>query len=240
MTQTVTRSGWGARPPKAQTALPWPQVDAIAIHYSAAMSDEVPDYASRVRGIQNFHMDTNGWSDIAYSHLVSRTGIKFVGRGWGTQTAATLHHNDHTQAICFLGADKDGRDDVTDSGRRAISELIYDAAKLSGKRIGIAHQQHGITGFLAIGGHKDFVSTDCPGAELYHFITLRGWEAYAPKPPVIPYPPKFFLWAAWKLGEGAFKPYGPSNQAVRPKGLPRITPLYWLALRRFKAARKGT
>ncbi|MFB7411448.1 hypothetical protein ACFCZ2_30140 [Streptomyces sp. NPDC056202] len=39
------------------------------------------DCAAQVRGIQAFHMDSNGWSDIAYSHLACVHGYLFQGRG---------------------------------------------------------------------------------------------------------------------------------------------------------------
>lgn len=231
MTKTVMRAGWKAKPPKQVDALPWPKVDSLVIHYSAAYSDEFPEYDARVRGIQNYHMMTNGWNDIAYNWLVSKTGIKFQGRGWGIMSAATLHHNDHTQAICFLGADKPGKDDVTDEGRRAISELIFDGEKRSGKKLGVS---------LKVGGHRDFVNTTCPGDELYHFVVTKGWIMYASDKKVA-YPPRFFQWAAWWLGEGKFKPYGPRNMKVRPKGLAiHLSPKYWIALRQFLAARKGS
>lgn len=237
-----SRSAWGARSPKSRTPLSSNQTDAIVIHYSAAFSDELPIYKNRVKGIQNYHMDSNGWSDIAYNWLVARNGDVFEGRGWGVMSAATLHHNDHTQAICFLGADRPNRDDVTDKGRRAISELIFDYEHFSGRRVDRVHAQHAPRTKLSVGGHRDFVSTECPGDELYHFVTLKGWQVYRKKPKV-GYPPGFFKFAAWYLGEGAFKKYGPRNRKVYPKGLPSLyevhkMAIYWLSLKRFVKARK--
>lgn len=235
MTTIVSRAEWGARRAKDVTPLPWNLVDAIAIHYSAAYSDEFPSYKQRVQGIQNYHMDTQGWSDIAYNFLVSRDGQIFTGRGWRVMSAATLGHNDHTVAFCFLGADKKGRDDITDKGRRAFSQLIFAAEKASGKTVNIVHAQHTSKGHFSVGGHRDFVNTDCPGDELYAFITMKGWQAYRAKPKV-GYPKDFFKWAAWKLGEGAYAKYGP-EQGPRPNVPYPITPAYWVALRRFLKAR---
>lgn len=36
----------------------------------------------------------------------------------------------------------------------------------------------------------------------------------------------YYAWAAWKLGVGAWKPYGPANPKVRPN-VPRRVPLAW-------------
>ena len=37
---------------------------------------------SLVKGFQNYHMDSNGWSDIGYSFLVGEDGNIYEGRGW--------------------------------------------------------------------------------------------------------------------------------------------------------------
>lgn len=228
---TFLRAQWKARDPKSITRLPWTKIDTVVIHYSGSGSDETPDYAARVRGIQNYHMDIvdppNHWNDIAYNWLVARNGDIFQGRGWGVQSAATLHHNGHTHAICFLGSDSADRDDVTDNGRHSIANLIFAAEAMAGKK-------------LKVSGHRDFVSTECPGDELYGFVTTKGWEAYRKTNQV--WPEHFFAFAAWYLGEGAYKEYGPRG-GPRPKGLPsdyEITKMlpYWLALRRFNKARE--
>jgi hypothetical protein len=190
------------------------------------MADEFPQYDARVRGIQNFHMDDNEWNDIAYNFLVSRTGDAFEGRGMAVMSAATLGNNDHTQAICFLGADEKGRDDVTDKGRAAIAYLIDRMLKEKPS--------------LKVKGHRDYVSTECPGDELYAFVTTGAWKLYLPKKPTIGYPKYFFNWAAWRLGEGPYKDYGPANPAVRPKYPKKpVAAVYWLALKRFLRARKN-
>lgn len=240
--ELVTRNGWDARPPTHNpTRLPWTRIDAIAIHYTAAFSDEIPEYKDRVKGIQNFHMLTNGWNDIAYSYLVARDGTAFVGRGDEVETASTLGHNDHVQAICFLGNDTVGRDDVTDKGRRTISELLFRYEKMSGKKISDVNVKHPlVNNTLAVSGHKVFTSTDCPGAELFNFVATRGWEAYRSTTEPSTYPVHFFDWAAWYLGEGIYKLAGPKNRKFRPKyPLMPVAPIYWLALRRFLKAREN-
>ena len=36
---------------------------------------------SRVRGTQNYHMDSLGWSDIGYNYLIGDDGRIYEGRG---------------------------------------------------------------------------------------------------------------------------------------------------------------
>lgn len=222
----ISREQWGARNPKSVTALPISKVNTIVIHYSAAAVDEVGPYGLRVRNIQNYHMDVNHWNDIAYNFLVSRTGEVYEGRGFGIQSAATLGHNDHTYAICFLGNDTKGKDDVTDKGRKAITDLIVDYEGRKGAK-------------LLVKGHRDFVATDCPGQELYHWIVTGGYKKSRPLPLPPGLPSWFWKWVAWRQGEGDFKRYGPQSVAHRPKNVPeRIPPVAWLGLRIFLTNRK--
>ena len=108
------------------------------------------------------------WCDIAYSFLVCRHGEVYEGRGWKNRTAAqgTNAGNDNYVAICFLGGDKEGRDDVTQKGREAITDLINMAQKQIFKKK------------MDIEPHSHFHSTGCPGNELRKFITAHPWDAH--------------------------------------------------------------
>jgi N-acetylmuramoyl-L-alanine amidase len=163
----VRRREWGAALPRGRDAL-WPDAArGVAVHYSGMDADEQAQHAncaSRVRGIQRYHMQEKGWLDIAYSHLVCRHGYVFVGRGYGIRTAAngTREANDHYFAICFLGNDSAGRADLTREARHALGELIRD-------------YQRRYPRALRVRPHSAFVRTDCPGLELRAYIDRRGW-----------------------------------------------------------------
>jgi len=137
------------------------------VHYSGMDSDKQANHANcagRVKGIQRYHMEENGWLDIAYSHLVCRHGYVFVGRGYGIRTAAngTTAANDHYFAACFLGDDTLGRADVTRQARDALGELIRD-------------YQRRYPRALHVRPHSAFTPTLCPGRELSAWIDRRGW-----------------------------------------------------------------
>ena len=59
----------------------------VYVHHSAGPQQQT------VRTIQNFHMDSRGWSDIAYNWLVNDQGDIFEGRGWGIVGGATKNEN---------------------------------------------------------------------------------------------------------------------------------------------------
>jgi hypothetical protein len=163
----VGRAAWGAVPPRGRVPLPAQQARGVAVHYSGTDADEQADHANcagRVRGIQRYHMESNGWLDIAYSQLVCVHGYVFVGRGFGIRTAAngTTAANEHYFAICFLGNDTAGRADLTRNARNALGELIreYQRRYPRGRRVR---------------PHSAFVATECPGRELRAYIDRRGW-----------------------------------------------------------------
>lgn len=115
--------------------------------------------AARIRAIQAFHMDEQGWLDIAYNHVFCRHGIVFAGRGFGARSAAngTARANDAYFAICFLGNDSAGRADVTPLARRALMLLVREYRR----RYPAARR---------VRPHSDFFATGCPGDELRALI----------------------------------------------------------------------
>jgi hypothetical protein len=157
----VTRAAWGARPPKDAPLVLLPSaVDTIVFHYTAALSDTRENHADcsvRVRGVQAFHQQGRGWNDIAYNFLVCKHGYIFEGRGIDAKSAATGSANGHTLAVCFLGADRDDRDDVTSAGRAALVEVTRWII-----------QRRPTARYFR--GHRDFMSTSCPGGEIHAYI----------------------------------------------------------------------
>lgn len=161
----ITRKAWGARRPRSTTPLPVKDAHGVALHYTASHAPTLHrDCAASVRAIQNFHMDTNGWNDIAYSHIVCIHGYAFQCRGIGKRTAAngTNESNSHYYAVCVLGTDTD-REDITPMLRRAINRLFmwYEGY---------------IPGGARFRPHSDFTSTSCPGDELRAFLKASGWK----------------------------------------------------------------
>lgn len=212
----VTRSQWLARPPKAVTPLVPSQVRGVAVHYTAMDADRVEDHhdcAARVRGIQRFHMDSRGWNDIAYNYLVCQHGYVFEGRGRGIRSAGqgTNDGNSGYYAVCFLGADLPGRDDVTPAGRDALGSLIRS----------LPHDD--------VQPHSYFHQTSCPGNELRGWIDVGGYLLAKPWP--VPLPQWVWAWMAWKLAG--------SPKGKRPKDAPWfIPPWAWVRLKALIDARK--
>ena len=162
----VTRAQWGARPPDGAystinstvTTGHWEGPNlwgtAIGSHDSCA---------PKVRAIQDYHMDQNGWTDIAYNAVACPHGYVFEGRGPGRRSAAngTNSANDQSAVCCYLGGEGDL---FTVEGQQAMT----DAAAWLGDPM----QK----------GHRDWIATACPGDVIYGWIKSGS----APGPPSSP------------------------------------------------------
>ncbi|MDB1089995.1 peptidoglycan-binding domain-containing protein, partial [Streptomyces sp. ACA25] len=158
----VTRSQWGARAPRSRSTNITPGNGGVTVHHvggSRVARGNHADCAGQVRGIQNYHMDTNGWDDVAYSHLACVHGYVFQGRGEGYRTAAngTTSGNQNWYAVCGLtGGSSTNYDTITNQ--------LIDAFHLAITRL---RNQGGAAS--RINGHRDHLATACPG-NLYAYV----------------------------------------------------------------------
>jgi hypothetical protein len=121
------------------------------------------DYWKRTR---LFHMHTRGWLDIGYSFGACPHGMVLEGRGLDREQAAQPGGNTTWYSVTLMSGPGEH---PTDKQITAVREL---RAWLIGK--GLA---------AAVRGHRDFVSTDCPGSVLYGMVhdgtfaksTPGGW-----------------------------------------------------------------
>ncbi len=96
-----TRSDWGARSPKCNSGSHSPA--KITIHHTASPLPDTVSVITRLRGIQNYHMDTRGWCDIGYHYLVDWNGEIWQGRPETTIGAHVLNNNTSNVGISFIG-----------------------------------------------------------------------------------------------------------------------------------------
>jgi hypothetical protein len=161
----IKRSEWNARSPKAVSNMR--NSEGVYIHHSATPAGG----SERVRSIQNYHMDSKGWNDIAYSFLVDVKGNIYEGRGWGVSGGHTRNFNTKSHGICFIG--DSSRDIVTNEAKVAINFIIDEHAKRYG---------HGY-----VRAHRDVAATACPGSSLENWIR-SGRPATALPSNVVPLP----------------------------------------------------
>ncbi|WP_245966676.1 hypothetical protein [Sphaerisporangium album] len=92
MIDLVTRAAWGARAPRGSYS-PLLSTRGVKVHYTGdrvdpALLDDHDRCVAKVRQVQAFHMDGNGWIDIGYSMVACPHRKVFVGRGPGHVCAA--------------------------------------------------------------------------------------------------------------------------------------------------------
>jgi hypothetical protein len=164
--QLVTRSQWSARPPKQVTNISGP-VLGVTLHWEGpAMGSFAHESCpARIRTVQNFHMDSRGWSDIAYNAVVCPHGAVFEGRWLGLRSAANgtnVGNNTH-YAVCGLFGEHD--------------PLTAEAK--AGFRDAIAFFRAGGAGG-EIKPHQAWTSTACPGPEVVAWIN-QGCPGVGPE-----------------------------------------------------------
>lgn len=167
MTTFVTRDEWGARPPRSTPSAITSEGTTGHWEGGGIWGGPVGSHdrcATLVRGIQAYHMDANGWTDIAYNAVACPHDYLFEGRGPDRRSAAngTNTANSRSAVVCYLGG---VGDEFPDAAKRAmLSAAWYLHAGL-------------------IWGHRDWYATQCPGDEIY------GWiHAGAPSPDPTPQP----------------------------------------------------
>lgn len=145
----VSRSEWGARPPKARhtISLPTPR---CWVHHTATEQHG----AAGMRAIQAFHMDVKGWLDIAYSFVIDDDGTVYEARGAGVAGGHTAGDNSTSHAICLMG-----NFETRPPQARALDSLVELAR----------HGRDRGWWVPTLGGHRDApgASTACPGRFLY-------------------------------------------------------------------------
>ena len=101
------RSSWGARPPSEGPYYAGDLHMAVVHHSAGANSYTAAQVPSIIRAMQAYHMDANGWYDLAYNFVVDRFGVVWEGRGGGTNRAVVGGHaagfNTGTTGVVVMG-----------------------------------------------------------------------------------------------------------------------------------------
>jgi hypothetical protein len=157
--ELVTRAQWGARPRDGGASTPF-DPDGVAVHWVGGGWQWPWNHDScdnKVRGIQDSHMDGNGWSDIAYNFLACPHGYVFEGRGLNRRSSANGDEDVNTDwyAVCCLWGSESG----------SAPQALFTAA-----RDAIDHCRANGGAGNALRGHRDLNQTDCPGDQLYAWV----------------------------------------------------------------------
>ena len=147
------RATWGAR--AASDSYTEHQPTRLIVHHSSSPTQASYQGATTIRGIQNYHMDSRHWIDIGYHFLIGPDGVVYEGRPESAVGAHCIPNPDKL-GICVIGNFHPPSDEVTTAVQRA--RLVELLAYLAGKHA-IAPE--------GIQGHREYMTTDCPGQRLF-------------------------------------------------------------------------
>lgn len=163
-----TRAEWGGRPAEARYRLYRPLVRGIALHWPAMASPlRTPaQVMAALRSWQDYHMDTRGWSDIAYQVAIDQLGNTYGLRGLRYRSAAngSAYVNQRYGALLLVVA----------SGEQPSPELVQ--AVRNQVRV---HREVFPSSKLIV-GHKDVrpEPTACPGPAVSRLITSGAFTPH--------------------------------------------------------------
>ena len=179
--EIVSRAGWGADEALKRAEPRYASsTQMVFVHHTDTPNGySAADVPAIVRSIYTYHVRSNGWNDIGYNFLVDAYGRVFEGRAGGIDKpvigAQTGGFNTGSVGIAVIG----------DGGSAPLTAATRDAlTKLIAWRLDVAHvdplgRATLISGgndrypagksasFRVVSGHRDALSTDCPGALIY-------------------------------------------------------------------------
>lgn len=152
-----TRADLGLRQPRSVSRNINPEQGGCAPHWGgpAPSIGSHADCEQTWRNYQRYHMDTKGWTDVAYTAAYCQHGYVLAGRGLGVRTAAqgTNDGNQRFHAFVWIGGEG-----MTPTGLAldALEWLIVNA------------RNHG-TGMHVI-PHRRFTGSRCPGDDIIRHV----------------------------------------------------------------------
>lgn len=150
------RSSWNAKPPRSFSEASLTR--GIIFHWNGPPKGEYSEIEvpNIVKDTQNFHMDTQGWNDIAYNYAIDRFGGVWEGRGldiWNAASGTTFANSNLLAVELILGEG--------DVFSQAAKDAMIQIARWYTITLNRTPKFY---------GHKDIVATSCPGDEIYAFI----------------------------------------------------------------------
>jgi hypothetical protein len=175
----VSRSEWGASSELGDNCWSpmWGRTaKMVFVHHTAGSNRySVRESPSVVRGIQAYHTQGQGWCDIGYNALIDRFGNIYEGRRGGLRKPIRGAHagdfNTNTVGVSLMG-----NFETAQPPRPSLNALV----RFIGWRLGTSFTpvRGGVRvngeKFARIAGHRDAMSTSCPGRHVYSRLRTCG------------------------------------------------------------------
>lgn len=164
----VSRSQWLAQPPEGNLSnLELPAKRVIIAHTATEDCLTQASCTFRVRYIQQFHIESNGWDDIGYNFLVGGDGAVYEGRGWDKEGAHTRGYNKRSICIAFIGT----FNKVIPTQRQIKAAQLLIEQGIKDNKLDPNYKLH---------GHRQLIPSESPGLALYEII--KKWPHWSEVP----------------------------------------------------------
>lgn len=155
--------------------LTWPlsypeSIKKIVIHHTATTKD-LEDPKKAIRDIYMWHTKSKGWGDIGYNYIIDQQGNIYEGR-YGGEMVVGAHAgrgNHGSIGIALLGNYQEN--EPPEAVTSALTSLIREKARLYNIDTEGAALFRGES-YPNIMGHRDIMSTSCPGDKVYALLPV--------------------------------------------------------------------
>lgn len=152
--------------------LRWPRtyskdMKLLTVHHTAMQADgDTRSGVERMQALYEYHAENRGWGDIGYHYLIDEDGQIYEGKAGGKYVIGghAYCNNTNTLGIALLG--NFDVEQPTQKQMKALQWLVIDLGETYNIDLNAKVQFHGKTLDPVI-GHRDLLSTDCPGFYLY-------------------------------------------------------------------------
>ena len=182
-----SRAEWGADAGRTDAPQLASRVRNGFLHHTVTANGYGPgDVPAILRGIQAYHVDVQGWSDIGYNLLVDRYGTVWEGRGGGLENpvigAQAGGFNTGSFGVALIG-DFSGAS-LPSAGVDGLARLL--AWKYDVHHVDVTSQVDVVSGgstrypagtavrLPTLAGHRDVSQTSCPGGVYDVLPSLRA------------------------------------------------------------------
>ena len=153
----------------------WPlsypeSIKKIVIHHTATVKN-LDDPKKAIRDIYIWHSLSKGWGDIGYNYIIDQQGNIYEGR-FGGEMVVGAHAgrgNHGSIGIAILGNYQD--QDPPEAVLTALTSLIKEKAEKYNIDTEGTSVFRGET-YSNVMGHRDIMSTSCPGDRLYAMLPV--------------------------------------------------------------------
>ncbi len=142
-------------------------VTHLIVHHSDGANTST-NWGATVRSIFDYHVNTNGWSDVGYNYLIAPDGTLFYGRGGGNNVVGAHYcaKNNNTMGVCMMGNYMTVA--PTDTAWKTLERIFAWKAVESNINPTDLKPLSDLGAIPVVNGHRSGCATDCPGDSTFN------------------------------------------------------------------------